>query len=125
LVELGPAPQLLPVERAAGQVAPWPRGGWAAIERQDGGAIVVAAVLLSQPVAQHFAHPPRRVAEELPHVSHLLAAGVDPPAVLIPAELAVELLNYVVGVREGSQAGGTAVQEAPGVAHQAVASEFQ
>ena len=104
---------------------PRPGVGGAAVQRQDGGAVVVAAVRLAQLVAQHVAHPGRGVAEELRQGPHRLAAGVDPEAVLVLEDLEVELLDDVVGLRERLQAGVPAVQEATGVAHQAVAGELQ
>jgi hypothetical protein len=65
------------------------------------------------------------VAEELRQGAHRLAVSFEPEAVLIPKDFDVELLDDVVGLRERFQAGVTAVQEAPGVVHQAVADEFQ
>ena len=65
------------------------------------------------------------MAEELRQGLHRLAAGVDPEAVLVLEDLEVELLDDVVGLRERLQAGVAAVQEATGVAHQAVAGELQ
>src|SRR5262249_49588969 len=79
---------------------------------------------LAQPVAQDVAHPSRRVAEELRQGAHRLAIGLDPEAVLVLEDLDVELLDDVVCLRERFQAGVTAVQETPGVAHQAVAGGF-
>src|SRR5262249_25246339 len=46
-------------------------------------------------------------------------------AVLVLEDLEVELLDDVVGLRAGFQAGIVAVQEGPGVVHQAVAGEVQ
>jgi hypothetical protein len=65
------------------------------------------------------------VAEEFRQGAHRLAVGVDPEAVLVLENLEVELLDDVVGLGERLQAGVAAVKEAPGVAHQAVAGEFQ
>lgn len=53
-----------------------------------------------------------------------LAPGVDPEAVLVLEDLDVELLDDVVGLREGLQAGVAAVQEIPGLAGQAVDSSL-
>ena len=51
--------------------------------------------------------------------------GDDRPAPLLLDDLEVELLDDVVGLLHRLHAGVTAVQQAPGVAHQAVAGEFQ
>jgi hypothetical protein len=65
------------------------------------------------------------VTEELRQGAHRRAAGVDPEAVLAVEDLEVELLDDVVGLLERFQAGVPAVQEAAGVAQQAVAGQFQ
>jgi hypothetical protein len=65
------------------------------------------------------------VAEERRQGAQRLAVGVDPEALLVLEDLEEKLLDDVVGLRELLQAGVAAVQEAPGVAHQAVAGEFQ
>jgi hypothetical protein len=83
------------------------------------------ALTQKRSVAQHVAHPRRRVTEELRQGAHRLAGGVDPEAVLVLENLDVELLNDVVGLGERLQAGVLAVQEAMGVAHQGIAGQFQ
>src|SRR5262245_36643504 len=109
----------------AGRLVAWAGVGGAAVQRQDGGTVVVAAVCLAQLVAQHVAQPGRGVAEELRQGAHRLALGVDPEAVLVLEDLEVELLDDVVGLGQRLQACVAAVQQAPGVAQQAVAGEFQ
>jgi hypothetical protein len=64
------------------------------------------------------------VAEELRQGAHRLAVGVDLETVLVLEDLEVELLDDVVGLFERLQAGVPAVQEATGVAHQAVAGDW-
>jgi hypothetical protein len=45
--------------------------------------------------------------------------------ILVPEDVEVELLDDVAGLFERLQAGVAAVQQAAGVAHQAVAGQFQ
>jgi hypothetical protein len=65
------------------------------------------------------------VAEELRERAHQHAVGLDPEAVLVLEDLDVEFLDNIVGLHEWFQARETAVQEVPGVAHQAVVGEFE
>jgi hypothetical protein len=110
LVELSPAPQLLPVERAAGRLVPRVGVGGAAALPLGGGAAAAAAARLAQQVAQHVAHPGRGAAEELRQGPHRLAVGVGPEAALVPEGLEIAMLDDVIGLGERPQAGVRAVQ---------------
>jgi hypothetical protein len=72
---------------------------------------------------------PRLQLQQLKPANILLRGGNGSPVLvdfgLALEDLDVELLDDIVGLCERLQAGVTAVQEAPGVARQAVAGEFQ
>ena len=110
---------------AVGSAGRRPGAGGAAVQRQDGGVVVVADVRLALLVAQHVSHPGRGVAEELREGTYRLAPGIHPEAVLVREHFDVELLDDVVRLRERLEAGVPAVQQATGVVHQAVAGELE